>query len=75
MINVEFVKKLMDERGMKRRVLAEAMNVTESCLSRLLTGKRKGSLEVLEALATVFPDTDLRLFLVLDKPDKSEELR
>jgi len=75
LINVEFVKKLMDERGMKRRALAKAMNVTESCLSRLLSGKRNGSLEVLEALATVFPDTDLRLFLVLDKPDKSEELR
>lgn len=63
MINVEAVKKLMDERGLSQKALAVDMHLTESCVSRMLNGRRSGSLEVLEGLARAFPDVDLRVFL------------
>lgn len=68
MINVEYVKQLMDERDLTQQMLAVEMRVTESCVSRILNGKRQGSLDFLEGLARAFPDTDLRLFLKPDKP-------
>lgn len=71
MINIEYVKKLMDERDLSRKALALDMRITESCLSRILNGKRVGSLEVIEGLAKAFPDVDLRDFLLLDKPADS----
>ena len=67
MINAEFLKKLMDERGISRKALAIDTHLTESCISRILSGQRAGSLEVLETLATVFPDVDLRSFLKIGK--------
>lgn len=63
MINVEYVKQLMDERDLTQQMLAVEMHVTESCVSRILNGKRLGSLDFLEGLARAFPDIDLRLFL------------
>lgn len=68
MINVEYVKRLMTERDLTQQMLAVEMHVTESCVSRILNGKRLGSLDFLEGLARAFPDVDLRLFLKADKP-------
>ena len=68
MINVEYVKQLMEERDLTQQMLAVEMRVTESCVSRILNGKRLGSLDFLEGLARAFPDIDLRLFLKADKP-------
>lgn len=68
MINVEYVKQLMEERDLTQQMLAVEMRVTESCVSRILNGKRLGSLDFLEGLARAFPDVDLRLFLKVDKP-------
>lgn len=68
MINVEYVKHLMTERDLTQQMLAVEMHVTESCVSRILNGKRLGSLDFLEGLARAFPDVDLRLFLKADKP-------
>ena len=68
MINVAYVKQLMDERNFAQQKLAKKMHVTESCVSRILNGKRQGSLEFLEGLARAFPDVDLRLFLIVDEP-------
>lgn len=67
MINVELVKQLMDERGMSQKALAVDAHLTESCISRMLNGKRAGSLELLEGLARAFPDVDLRSFLKIGK--------
>ena len=67
-INVEAVKKHMEERGLSQKALAVDMHLTESCVSRMLNGKRSGSLEVLEGLARAFPDVDLRVFLKLESP-------
>ena len=68
MINVEAVKKLMGERGLSQKALAVDMHLTESCVSRMLNGKRSGSLEVLEGLARAFPDVDIRIFLKMENP-------
>ena len=68
MLNVEYVKQLMTERELTQQMLAVEMRVTESCVSRILNGKRLGSLDFLEGLARAFPDVDLRLFLKADKP-------
>lgn len=68
MINVDFVKELCAQRGLSQKALAVDMHLTESCVSRMLNGKRNGSLEVLEGLARAFPDIDLRLFLKLENP-------
>lgn len=68
MINVEYVKQLMTERDMSQKALAVDMQLTESCVSRILNGKRLGSLDFLEGLARAFPDVDLRLFLKAEKP-------
>ena len=68
MINVEFVKQLMEERDMSQKALAIDMHTTESCVSRLLNGKRSGSVDTLERLAMAFPDVDLRSFLTFGKP-------
>lgn len=74
MINVEYVKQLMDERDLTQQMLAVEMRVTESCVSRILNGKRLGSLDFLEGLARAFPDIDLRLFLKADKPGSSRKV-
>lgn len=73
MINVEYVKQLMEERDLTQQMLAVEMRVTESCVSRILNGKRLGSLDFLEGLARAFPDVDLRLFLKVDKPGGSRK--
>lgn len=57
----------MQERGISRKALAVDTHLTESCISRILSGKRSGSLEVLEGLARAFPDVDLRSFLKIGK--------
>lgn len=67
MLNIDLVNKLMAERDLTRKALALDMGITESCLSRILSGKRTGSLDVIEGLAKAFPDVDLRDFLLLDK--------
>lgn len=69
MINVAYVKILMERDGLTQKALAIDMHLTESCVSRMLSGKRSGSLEVLEGLARAFPQEDLRNFLMLEKPD------
>ena len=69
MINVAYVKILMERDGLTQKALAVDMQLTESCVSRMLSGKRSGSLEVLEGLARAFPQEDLRNFLMLEKPD------
>ena len=69
MINVAYVKILMERDGLTQKALAIDMHLTESCVSRMLSGKRSGSLEVLEGLARAFPHEDLRNFLMLEKPD------
>lgn len=71
MINVDYVKYLMDKEDMSQKMLAIEAHVTESCVSRFLSGKRSGSLELLEGLARAFPDTDLRAFLQTDRTDDS----
>ena len=65
MINIAFLKQLIEEKGMSQKELALSMGLTESCVSRILSGKRSGSLYVLEGLCRAFPDTDLRLFLTV----------
>ena len=67
MLNIDLVNHLIEERDLTRKALAGDMGITESCLSRILSGKRTGSLEVIEGLAKAFPDVDLREFLLLDK--------
>lgn len=69
MINVAAVKQLMEERDLSQKALAVDMQLTESCISRILNGKRLGSLDFLEGLARAFPDVDLRIFLKAEKPD------
>lgn len=66
MINVEYVKQLMEERDLSQKALAVELKLTESCISRILNGKRLGSLDFLEGIARAFPDVDLRTFLILD---------
>ena len=73
MVNVEYVKQLMQERGLSQKALASSMRLTESCISRILTGKRAGSLEFVEGLARAFPDIDLRNFLASPKKGHSSE--
>lgn len=65
MVNVEYVKQLMQERELSQKALAVDMRLTESCISRILSGKRAGSLEFVEGLARAFPDVDLRNFLTV----------
>lgn len=67
MINVEFVKQLMKERDMSQKALAVDTRLTETCISRVLNGKRSGSLEFLEGLIRAFPDVEIRLFLKMEK--------
>lgn len=69
MLNIEYVKQLMAERDMSQKALAVDAHLTESCVSRILNGKRTGSLEVLEGLARAFPDVDLRDLLKAEKPE------
>lgn len=66
MINVVYVRSLMERDGLTQKALAVDMHLTESCVSRMLSGKRSGSLEVLEGLARAFPQEDLRNFLVME---------
>ena len=66
MINVEFVKTLMKERGLSQKALAVDTRLTETCISRVLNGKRNGSIEFLEGLIRAFPDVEIRLFLKMD---------
>lgn len=75
MINVEYVKQLMEERDLSRKALAMDMGITESCLSRILSGKRIGSIEVIEGLAMAFPDIELRSLLLLEKSCASKDRR
>ncbi len=75
MLNINFINTLMAERDLTRKGLAMEMGITESCLSRILNGKRAGSMEVIEGLAKAFPDVDLRDFLLLDKPAVSGSKR
>ena len=70
MINVEYVRRLMEERDLSQKALAVNMHLTESCVSRILNRKRVGSLDFLEGLARAFPDIELRAFLNLDNPEK-----
>ncbi len=65
-INVEFVKQLMKERDLSQKALAVDTHLTETCISRVLNGKRNGSLEFLEGLIRAFPDVEIRLFLKMD---------
>ena len=66
MINVEFVKTLMKERNLSQKALAVDTHLTETCISRVLNGKRNGSIEFLEGLIRAFPDVEIRLFLKMD---------
>ena len=66
MINVEFVKTLMKERDLSQKALAVDTHLTETCISRVLNGKRNGSIEFLEGLIRAFPDVEIRLFLKMD---------
>lgn len=75
MLNIDLVNKLMAERDLTRKALALDMGITESCLSRILSGKRTGSMEVIEGLARAFPDVNLRDFLLLNKPADSGNRR
>ncbi len=75
MLNINFINTLMAERDLTRKGLAMEMGITESCLSRILNGKRAGSMEVIEGLAKAFPDVDLRDFLLLDMPAVSGSKR
>ena len=71
MINVEAIKNLMEEQDLSQKAFALTIHVTEACVSRVLSGKRSGSLEFLEAVAKAFPDIDLRSLLILDGKDVS----
>ena len=70
-INVKVVEQLMLERDIPRKELAARMGISESCLSRVMSGNRTGSLAFLIGLAKVFPDIDLRSFLIFNTSDKS----
>ncbi len=72
MINVDYVRYLMNENDMSQKTLAKSMHMTESCISRFLSGKRSGSLKFLVGLARAFPDTDLRDFLQIEKNQGSD---
>ena len=74
MVNVEYVKQLMDERGLSQKALAVDMRLTESCISRILSGKRAGSLEFVEGLARAFPDVDLRNFLTVPNKGHGKQI-
>jgi len=67
MINTDFVKELMKQRGYSQKALAVDMKVTESCVSRMLSGQRGGSLEALEGLIRAFPDVEIKSFLKMEK--------
>lgn len=67
MINVEYLKQMMEERGMSRRDFCRKGHVEESSICRLFKGERAGSLGFLEGIARCFPDVDLRSFLILEE--------
>jgi transcriptional regulator with XRE-family HTH domain len=47
------IKKFLDDRGWTQRVLAERAEIGEDTLSKLLSGKRIGTLQVLKRLSKV----------------------
>lgn len=73
MINVDYLKKMMEERGMTRRDLARKGHVEESSICRLFKGERAGSLIFLEGIARAFPDDDLRSFLIIEEEAEDEQ--
>lgn len=75
MINVDYVIRMMDEHYMSQKILAVSMHMSESCVSRILSGQRSGSLAFLEGLARAFPDEDLRSFLKEDDSAKAVSLQ
>ena len=64
MLDRVFIKALMDERNVTRKALAVEAHLSESSVSRYLSGKRQCSVEFLMGLGKAFPDVDLRKFLL-----------
>ena len=73
MINIDLVKRLMSERNISQKMLADKMNLSEGFVSRILNGKRTNSLTFFEGLVRLFPEYDARSFLKIEYPDKDDQ--
>lgn len=65
-INLEAVKRRMEENGWNQARFAEMAGLSRSYVSRVLSGNEGGGGAFLEGLIKAFPTDDIRAFLSMD---------
>lgn len=61
-INVEAIKKAMNDEKMNQAELARRIGVSRSCINRILQGQRKPGEKVIAGLKLAFPSYSLDYF-------------
>ncbi|MCD8013345.1 MAG: helix-turn-helix transcriptional regulator [Lachnospiraceae bacterium] len=62
--DIEFIEKLMEERGWRKADFSRQSGLSRAYVSKLFNGSRQGGMAVLKGLLKAFPEMDAKDFLV-----------